>query len=237
MKNFFIKRGFTIAELILTTIIMAIICVIAPVIILKRNVKPAVAKKFEFIAQCDTSSNCIFDAATARLKVGSNTSFNEARLDYNKNSNDFYVIELVGGGGGGSNISFGFPGETKTIFIPALTNNEPISGSNADPDKFAGILTGYYLLDIGAGGAQGATGSSGADTKFCVISKADAVSKAASSLNCNNNGITTIATAKGGISSGENVPNGEPLPPTQYGDYGKGGIKNGEGSRGLIVIR
>ena len=66
---------------------MAIVCVVAPVIILKRDVKPQKAKKFKNIAECKTK--CIYDAHTSTLTSleGKGTK-TETVLDYNKNTNE-----------------------------------------------------------------------------------------------------------------------------------------------------
>lgn len=196
------KSAFTIAELVLTTVIMSVVCIIAPMAILKRDVKPPKKKKLEYIAKCTTK--CLYDAHTGELvSIDSN---DRASLDYNKNSNEFYTIELVGGGGGGTRNSIGYPGESKAIYLPSLDENSGISDST-DDNKYRGILTGYYLLETGSGGRSATTtAASGTDTKICVIGH-DVATRIKNSpsniepISCV--GRTVIALAKGGITSGE----------------------------------
>ena len=203
------KSAFTIAELILTTVIMAVVCVIAPMVILKRDVKPAVAKKFDFIVKC--RNKCVYDAHTSTMIDTSGSSTNNyASLDYNKNSNEFYTIELIGGGGGGSQNNVGYPGESKTVYLPSLDENIGVTNSDndktdADREKYGGKLTGYYLMEVGAAGAKNASGS---PSVLCVISKelGKAVSegkKKADDISCSEDGILKIASAQGGITSNQ----------------------------------
>ena len=237
------KFAFTIAELILTTVIMAVVCVIAPVVILKRNVKPAVAKKFDFIAKC-TTRKCIYDAHTATL-IKSNKK-TETKLDYNKNSNEFYVIELLGGGAGGTQKSIGYPGESKIVYMPSLEGNKEITNSeNTNKGKFEGILTGYYLMEVGRGGGNNRIGE---DSKICIINEDEAKEDKISSISCDDANRIVIATAKGGIKSTEKETSDNlrqaslhSSTPNDTINYGRGGAKgtgeNAKGIQGIIVIK
>lgn len=234
------KSAFTIAELILTTVIMAIVCVVAPVIILKRDVKPQKAKKFNNIVECKTK--CIYDAHTSTLtyldEKGTKT---ESVLDYNKNTNEFYTIILVGGGAGGTSKSKGYPGETKTIMIPTLDENQDITNDSND-GTYKGILTGYYLMEIGDGGE---VNKNGKRTKFCTIKSED--TNNINTVNCEDDNI--IASAEGGIASAEDETasaedgtasneNEESNIKLKNGDtFGNGGKKNGKGVGGLVIIK
>ena len=227
------KSAFTIAELILTTVIMAIVCVVAPVIILKRDVKPQKAKKFKNIAECKTK--CIYDAHTSTLtyldEKGTKT---ESVLDYNKNTNEFYTIILVGGGAGGTSKSKGYPGETKTIMIPTLDENQDITNDSNDK-MYEGILTGYYLMEIGDGGEADENGKR---TKFCTIKSED--TNNINTVECKDDNI--IASAEGGIASAEDGTasneNEESNIKLKDGDtFGNGGKKNGKGVGGLVIIK
>lgn len=227
------KSAFTIAELILTTVIMAIICVVAPIVVLKRDVKPQIAKKFDNIAEC--TSKCIFDSHNSTLILSDGKS--EQKFDYNKNTNEFYTIILVGGGAGGSERSIGYPGETKTILLPTLDENSDITGNNKNKSKYEGILTGYYLLQVGDGGKVGKNGN---DTIFCAISIESA--KKINSASCFNKDSVIIASAKGGIISNEgyNITNSEKLSNIKLKNndkYGNGGDKKSEGTGGLVIIK
>lgn len=200
------KSGFTIIELILTTIIMAVVCVIAPVIIVKRAAKPHKAGNYNNISEC-TGKKCIFDFATTTTislddegKQKISTSY-----DYNKNSNEFYTIELIGGGGGGTNKSFGYPGEHKKIVLPSLGKNNVITNQTITDGegKYKGILTGFYLLEPGEGktGEEGSIGS-GKPSRICIITEEEAKGDI-KSLSCSNGNRIIIAEAKGGITSHE----------------------------------
>ena len=181
--------GFTILELTITTVMMAIIMVIAPVIILKRSVKPKTASKVENIAECTTK--CIFSAREVTLKTSSGE---QAKYDYNKNSGEFYTIELIGGSGGATNSKPGCEGERKTIYLPSLQSNEKVKSSDKD-----GILTGYYLMEAGIAGSSG---QSGYPTTICSISAQSAASPI-SSISCNGNAVAIIARVGGGITTNE----------------------------------
>ena len=230
------KSAFTIAELILTTVIMAIVCVVAPVIILKRDVKPQKAKKFNNIVECKTK--CIYDAHTSTLtyldEKGTKT---ESVLDYNKNTNEFYTIILVGGGAGGTSKSKGYPGETKTIMIPTLDENQDITNdSNLEEEKiYKGKLTGYYLMEIGDGGEADKNGKR---TKFCTIESEE--TNNINTVECKDDNI--IASAEGGIASAEDGTasneNEESNIKLKDGDtFGNGGEQNEKGVGGLVIIK
>ena len=236
------RSAFTIAELILTTVIMAIVCVVAPVIILKRDVKPKTAKKFKNIAECKTKK-CIYDAHTSTLTYleGKGTK-TETVLDYNKNTNEFYTIILVGGGAGGTSKSKGYPGETKTIMIPTLDENKDITNepNNSEEEKYKGILTGYYLMETGEGGNKGENGKR---TVLCTIP--EKMTRNINSAKCDESldkDIVIIDSAEGGIASAEDGTasneNEESNIKLKIGDtFGNGGEKNGKGVGGLVIIK
>ncbi len=236
------KLAFTIAELVLTTIITAVICVILPVTILKRDVKPSVAKKYDFIAKC--TSKCIFDAHSATLTDSSNHK--ETKLDYNKNSNEFYTIELVGGGAGGTQKSFGYPGESKTIFLPSLEDNQKITNADyKDTAKYGGILTGCYLMEVGMGGN---INNSGQMSRICVVNR-QANRECEAALTCD--GRKIVAFAQGGIRSSEDIEffnisedlrqasllSNSSSDTTNYGWGGVHGKKPTTGTKGIIIIK
>ena len=245
------KSAFTIAELILTTVIMAIVCVVAPVVILKREVKPKTVKKFENIAECKTK--CIYDARTSTLTYTDGKSTKtESVLDYNKNTNEFYTIILVGGGAGATDKSLivhsiGFPGETKTIMIPTLDENKDITGVSND-EKYSGKLTGYYLMEVGKGGSNGKNGKR---TVFCTIPAN--MARNINSAKCDEaiKDVTIIDSAEGGITSNENynIVDNDRLSNISLKDndlYGNGGIKPKPkdkktkpsiGMGGLVIIK
>ncbi len=256
------KSAFTIAELVLTTVIMSVVCIIAPMAILKRDVKPPVKKKLDYIVKCATK--CIYDAHSGAILFPKQPShLATASLDYNKNSNAFYEITLIGGGGGGTRNSIGYPGEEKTIYLPSLDENSGISGTTANADKFEGELTGYYLLEIGGSGVpkkgvgnQNTYATSGGDTKICTLTKdfIDNIPDSLEGVTCDNIiGASLIAVAKGGITSnekgveqGSTEPNTkeeylESNPPTEFygqgGQGGKGGKKSTSGGKGIILIK
>ena len=224
-KNRFL--GFTILELIITTLLMAVIMVIAPVVMLKRNVKPSKTTKLDNIAEC--TSKCVYMAKYNTLKT---QNAKIERFDYNKNSGGLYTIELVGGGGSGTANSVGYPGEFKKVNLLSLEGNET---NNYDITDGGGILTGYYLMEVGEGGNSGKSGS---PSVICIISQSDAALPV-NSLSCNNK--TIIAKAEGGITSSEIW--GSDLARiskygTETGSYaGNGGQKGQKGNNGIIVIK
>ncbi len=235
------KNAFTIAELILTTIITAVICIILPITILKRDVKPSVAKKYDFIAKC--TSKCIFDAHSATL---SDSAGKQTKLDYNKNSNEFYTIELVGGGAGGTQKSFGYPGESKTIFLPSLEDNQKITNAGyTDAGKYGGILTGCYLMEAGMGGQ---INNSGQMSRICVVNRL-ANRECEQATSCDNR--TIVAFAQGGIKSNEDVDffkisdnlrqasliSSVKNDSTTYGWGGTYGKAPSTGTKGIIIIK
>ncbi len=244
------KSAFTIAELILTTVIMAIVCVVAPVIILKRDVKPQKAKKFDNIVECKTK--CIYDAHTSTLTYldGKGTK-TETVLDYNKNTNEFYTIILVGGGAGATDkssikFSIGFPGETKTIMIPTLDENKDIT-NDSNNKIYEGILTGYYLMEVGKGGSNGKNGEK---TVICTIP--ENMTRNINSAKCKedrDNKVVIIDSAEGGITSNENynIVKNDRYSSISLEDkdlYGNGGIKPKDkkekaevGMGGLVIIK
>ena len=248
------KSAFTIAELILTTVIMAIVCVVAPVIVLKRDVKPQKAKKFKNIAECKTK--CIYDAHTSTLTYLDEKGIKtESVLDYNKNTNEFYTIILVGGGAGATDkssikFSIGFPGETKTIMIPTLDENKDITNdSNKEEEKiYEGILTGYYLMEVGKGGSNGKNGEK---TVICTISEKMArnINSAKCKEGLDDKEVVIIDSAEGGITSNENynIVKNDRYSSISLEDkdlYGNGGIKPKDkkekaevGMGGLVIIK
>lgn len=218
-------------ELILTTLMMAVVLIVAPVLILKKSVKPKETKKTEYIAYC--TDKCIFDVKHSTLRRLNGTT--EEVYDHIMQSDDLYTITLIGGGGGGSANSVGGGGEVKNVKMLSLLNNIDNTATSSSNN---GILTGYYLMEAGIGGD---VSNSGTPAKFCVISEELAQQANFSNLSCDTNGII-IAKAAGGISSNESSD--ERFRATgqeeieQLGEsIGYGGPNSGKGNNGIVIIK
>ena len=229
-------------ELTITTVMIAVILVIAPVVILKKAVKPKTnVNEHLYIALCE--DKCIY-AASNSILIDARGKYE--KYDYVRHSGETYEIHLVGGGGASSKYSPGGVGEFKTIKMHSLNSN--ISDSDL---LHSGILTGYYLLEAGKGGEEG---KSGKPSRFCVITE-DMANKKPDKISCDDSRATILAQAMGGITSNEeeldypNQGNGEktdnPFRTTgcAFGQYGWGGCKKEtskckkKGQDGVVIIK
>ncbi len=118
--------------------------------------------------------------------------------------------------------------------IPTLDENQDITNDSKN-NIYKGMLTGYYLMEIGDGGEADENGKR---TKFCKIEQED--TNNINTAICKDDNI--IASAEGGIASAEDGTasneNEESNIKLKIGDtYGNGGEKNGKGVGGLVIIK
>ena len=224
-------------ELTLTTVMMSVILIVAPVIILKKNTKPKTnVGEHLFIVNCE--DNCIYNAkASVLTTVKNNAVKQEERYDYIRHSGRPYEIVLVGGGGAGTKNGCGGAGEKKTFKMFLLFGNK----LNGVAGKYNGILTGYYLLEVGKGGVGG---KSGKPSRICAITE-EMANKSPDKISCLNeeggeiSGATVLAEAMGGITSNEGTLDNKREFRGEPDERGSGGKKEdgAKGVGGVITIR
>ena len=95
-----------------------------------------------------------------------------------------------------------------------------------------GILTGYYLLQIGKGGSVVRQGE---PTVFCAITPQMA-QKNPNNISCTDAGAVILARAVGGIYSNETEESCSDKNGADSDTAGKGGEKSGNGNDGVIII-
>lgn len=215
-KNY--KSAFTVLELILTTVMMAVVLVITPIIVLKKSTKGIkISHDGQNLFFC--TSKCLFsiqESNLIRMEHNYDTQKDELSVTHivnrHKNRDDEpYQITLFGGGGGGSNSSYGMHGhfENGSIFL-SLDKNSTYQA--ADVSRMEGILTGYYLFEPGKGGEISQSGES---SQVCSLSS-DVINEFNSNgdregsfnnLNCNMEGAKILIQAAGGLSSNEKIDN------------------------------
>ncbi len=138
------------------------------------------------------SSECAFDAAqdgttanTAYCVVNQNST-NRDPLDPNRN--EFVTIHLIGGGGGGGAHLAGTPGESKTLYLPAMN--------------------GLYYFHIGQGGENNTNGQ---DTVLFWLPNAtnpDTFKDLLGDNGAAGNNWYELARARGGVTTNEDFPEG-----------------------------
>lgn len=232
------KQAFTIMELVITTIILAVVCIVAPLTFLKKDVKPKAKRVYKNLAVCADTAGCYFDAATTTLYKSDGVTEISQKTDYNKSSGEFYTIQLIGGGGGGTADNVGIAGEIKTFYLPKITKNNDSDTTN--------LLTGIYFLKPGAGGAKN---KNGAISQFCTA-KANKTGGCKTEIVSAKGGVATIDADAYAESNGngeqavtgidENITSAEDVglaAGTALPKYGRGGNNNGSGISGLVIIK
>lgn len=194
------RGGFTIIELVISVTIMFIVIVAAfPILFKKATTTTEIPKSGgSFVCSCINSTNgeCTFVPDDAFRQ-------------------EFYTIQLVGGGAGGglgSGKKGGGAGDGKDVYYPSL----PV-----DKDKNT-----QYKIKLGEGGDAG---KNGGQTTFYRVEGSN---------------IEVLEYAKGGITTNENAEEVDGILETsgQYSKYsengcGRGGDAMSGGTMGEVIIR
>lgn len=270
------RLAFTVLELIMTTVMVAIILVIVPIIVLKKSVKGNrdFSPSSTELIRCE--KKCIYNVKNETYEYykpgdidpDTNERTSEEIVtapvaNLNRKNNRYFILEIIGGGAGGSSSDFGRHGSrpqndaSREVQFLSLDAND-----QASEHLYKGVLTGYYLMEVGEGGRSG---ENGGDSKFCSIpySLVDEIHSASANgedennkydkfnaLSCDDPRAVILAIGRGGISSNEQgsdieTPCSEDNKRSEQCtlDCGKescpgdGGIKDGKGRDGIIILR
>ena len=192
------RSGFTIIEFVISIVVMFIVIAAAfPILFKKATTTKEPAKKGgSFVCSCVDSVNgeCTFEPK-------------------NQYSQEFYTVQIVGGGAGGgigSQKRGGASGESKVVYYPSL----PVSD---------GVV---YKIKLGEGGQAGQNG--GQTTLYRVNgSNIEVLDFARGGISTNENAeeVDGIYNTSGEVSAySENI-------------CGRGGDSNQAGTMGEVIIR
>lgn len=167
------KTGFTLAEALISMLIVAIIIGVSMKVFTKKHVKPIYNASHGFYVCYNGVDDAGVDAVFSKKGAAAPVRQEEDSCTFTPvKSANYYVVYAVGGGGGGNGTRGGAPGEFKTLFLTNI----------ADPIQ----------ITPGLAGVSGTTATATAGGETTIKNSRPEVS----------GGPETILSASGGLPGG-----------------------------------